>query len=143
MKNSLKRGITVPELVGIIAMIGVLCGSVVPHLLQTREASRLSKLRFNLKKLRKKIDDYRVRYGRPPAKLTDLKGASSEPDETPMLALPENPLSEAFEGERNRVKKIDSDPPLESDVTVSGVGGWLYNPETGGIWPDHPKFFSE
>lgn len=139
MKSSLKKGITIPELVGILAMIGVLCGTIVPHLLQTREASQLSNLRFNLKKLRQKIEDYRKRSGgEPPARLKDALDADSLED-----VLPDNPVSHALDGHRNRVKKIDTDPPLPSQVTPAGMGGWLYNPKTGGLWPDHQKFLDE
>ena len=138
MKSSLKKGISIPEIIGIFAMIGILCGAIVPHLLQTHEASQLSKLRFNLKKLRQKIDDYRNRQGRPPVRLAD---ALVDEEDSPRL--PDNPLSNAFEGHRNRVKKIDSDPPLVGDVTDSGMGGWLYNPRTGGVWPDHLDHLSE
>ena len=48
VRTKIKAGITIPELIGIFAMIGVLCAAITPHLLEIREASSLSKLRFNL-----------------------------------------------------------------------------------------------
>jgi len=137
VKSSLKKGISLAELLGIFAMLGVLCGAITPHLLHVREASRLTKLRFNLEKLRQRIEDYRSRHGRPPDHPIDAFQDVGE------LAIPENPISNGADGYRYQVKKIDSDPPAIHQVTASGMGGWLYNPETGGIWPDHERFLEE
>lgn len=141
MKQLLKRGISLPEIVGIFAMLGVLCGAVMPHLVNAREATQLSKLRFNLQKLRQRIDDYRNRNGKPPEDLTEVFKNGSPPVE--LTRVPPNPVSRAFEGLRNQVKKIDIDPPSQQHVTKSGMGGWLYNPVTGGVWADNTRFVSE
>lgn len=137
MKQLLKKGISVPEIVGIFAMVGVLCGAITPHLLNVREASQLTKLRFNLQKLRKRIDDYRSRHGRPPQ---DPREAFAD---SPSEELPDNPLCQSVDGVQNRVKKIDADPPSAAHVTSGDWGGWLYNPETGGIWADSKQFVTE
>jgi type II secretory pathway pseudopilin PulG len=138
VKQTLRRtGISLPEVIGVFAMLVVLSTAITPHLRQVREASRLSKLRFNLQKLRKRIDDYRNRNGgHPPAELEDA--FEDSPTE-----IPENPFSNSYAGMRNRTKKIDSDAPLPRQVTASGFGGWLYNPRTGGIWADHGQFLYE
>lgn len=138
MRQLLKKGISVPEVVGIFAMLGVLCGAVTPHLINVREATQLSKLRFNLQKLRQKIDDYRNRHGKPPEELSRVFTK-----DTSQSIVPPNPVSNALEGLRNRVKKIDCDPPSPRHVTKSGMGGWLYNPMTGGVWADHMRFVTE
>jgi len=136
MKRSQRKGLSLPEIVGVIVMIGVLCAAVTPHFLQAHTASRISKLRFNLQKLRQQIDDFRTRHGRPPENLAD---ALIQQDET----IPENPFSVAPPEFRARVRQIDSDPPLPRDMTSSVRGGWLYNPKTGGIWPDHARHLFE
>ncbi len=146
MKQLLKKGISLPEVVGIFAMLGVLCGAVMPHLINVRKATQLSKLRFNLQNLRQRIDDYRNRHGKPPEELTEvydhraeLKKIEAVTDTVP----PPNPVSRALTGLRNRVKKIDSHPPSPQHITKSGTGGWLYNPATGGVWADNVRFVSE
>lgn len=136
MKHILKKGVSLPEVIGIFAMLGVLCVTIAPHVINVREASQLSRLRFNLQKLRKRIDDYRNRHGQPPKNLEQAFADATE-------ALPVSPVSNSVEGRRNRVKRIDSDPPLEDHFTNSGMGGWLYNPKTGGIWADNKHFASE
>lgn len=134
MSRLLRKGLNLAEVLGIFAMVGVLCGAIIPHLFKVREASQVSKLRFNLQKLRKRIEDYQGRTGTPPKNLNE----AIESEE-----LPENPLSTSTEGFRNRVKRIDVDPPLPKHVTSAERGGWLYNPATGGVWPDHPRFLDE
>ena len=127
-------GITIAEFVGVFAMLGVLFAAMAPHLLAVDEASRLAKLRFNLEKLRLRIDEYRQNRGSAPPRLSDALPGS------PLL---ENPLSKAPAGCRNRVKLIAIDAPEPQHATKSGLGGWLYNPKTGGIWVDHGAFLSE
>ena len=134
MNRLLRKGLNLAEVVGIFAMLGVLCGAIMPHLLKVREASQVSKLRFNLQKLRKRIEDYQTRTGDPPASLAEAIDSQE---------LPENPLSTSSEGFRNRVKRINEDPPQARHVTSAGRGGWLYNPATGGVWPDHDRFLHE
>jgi len=151
--SKLKRGITIAELIGIFAMLSVLCAAVTPHLLEVREANKLSMLRFKLQKLRQRIDDYRHRHGHPPKELGDAF-AESENAVPPDLngdhqskgnpnEIPENPLSNAMSGSRNRVKNINVDPPGVEQVTGAGLGGWLYNPITGGVWADSESFLDE
>ena len=128
MSRIRKTGITVPELLGVVALVGVLCAAVVPHLVEFRQATRLSKLRFNLERLRTRIDEYRQRHGQPPQRLEELVSQDAEPIyDNPMCLAPQL---------RGRVKIIDVDPPHTEHVTPMGYGGWLYNPETGGIWAD-------
>lgn len=132
-----RNGVNLAELIGICAMLGVLCGAFVPHLLKSHEASQLVKLRFNLQKLRKCLANYRERYGKPP------KALAESMLESPNEPLPENPYSLAPEGFRNRVRLIESEHPRASDLTPGLVGGWLYNPQIGAVWPDHPDFLDE
>ena len=134
MKRLLRKGWNLAEVIGIFAMLGVLCGAIMPHLMKVREASQVSRLRFNLQKLRKQIEDYQNRTGQPPVSLE--KAIESE-------ELPENPMSTSSEGFRNHVRRIDVDPPKPRHVTTAGRGGWLYNPITGGVWPDHVRFLTE
>lgn len=135
MSRVRKNGITVPELLGVFALVGVLCAAIVPQLLELRQATKLSKLRFNLESLRTRIDTYRQRHGRPPSKLEDI-ASESEP-------IYENPMSLAPEHLRNRVKVIAVDPPTDGHLTPYNSGGWLYNPDTGGVWADSAGFLSE
>lgn len=132
MKRLLRKGLNVAELIGIFAMVGVLCGVITPHLLKVKRAGQVSKLRFNLQKLRKRIEAYQSREGKPPVNLT-LALESKE--------VPDNPVSKSTD--RNFVKRIQSDPPSGRDLSPAGSGGWLYNPQTGGVWVDHPKFVAE
>ncbi len=134
--SSPRKGINVAEVLGIIAMVGVLCGAFVPHLLRVDEADRLSKLRFNLQKLRQRIDDFRSRHGRPPS--SPQEAFSEEPVE----AIPDNPFSVSID-EKNRVREIYSDEPTVHQAMPAGIGGWLYNPVSGKVWPDHADFLSE
>ncbi len=160
MANKLKRGITIAELIGIFAMLGVLCIAVTPHLWEFREAKKLSALRFTLEKLRQRIDDYRHRHGQPPKELGDAfaeskldqpggvvkRAADNASSDFPIedsCEVFENPMSNAAIGSRNRVKNISVDPPGVEHVTRSGLGGWLYNPTTGGVWADAESFLDE
>ena len=136
MSHIRKTGITVPELIGVFALLGVLCAAIVPHLDDFRQATRLSKLRFNLERLRTRIDEYRERHGHPPNCLEKLSENDGEP-------IAENPLSMAPERHRGRVKIIEVDPPTAEDVTPLGFGGWLYNPKTGRIWADTKSYLGE
>ena len=152
MVRRFKRGITIAELIGIFAMLGVLCAAVTPHFFEFREANRLSKLRFTLDKLRQRIDDYRQRHGFPPHELADafadtevpkhLRDVDNPGDDHPSEVF-ENPMSNAAIGSRNRVKNIQVDPPDVENATRSGLGGWLYNPTTGGVWADAESFLDE
>lgn len=132
-----KRGLTLAEVVGVLAMLAVLGAAITPHLRQARDAARLSKLKFNLQKLRKRIDDYRQRTNDvPPA---DLQGLYTEDDSE----VPDNPFSTLDQGLRNRIKIVDRDPPTIHDVTHGDRGGWLYNPGTGGVWADHQQYLDQ
>ena len=136
MRRSLRRALSLPEVLGVLAMIGVLCISVTPHFLQAGKANRLSKLRFNLQKLRQKVDDYRARQGQPPGRLEDVM--------LPGERMPENPFHASTSKFRaRRVKRTDADPPLAHEMTAMNMGGWLYNPETGGVWVDHSQHVIE
>lgn len=142
MKSSLRKGVSLAELLGVVAMLGVLCMAITPHLLQASESSRRAKLRFNLEKLRQRIEDYRTRHGRPPAHPKDAYEMDAY-ETVESAEIPENPISNGLAGHRHRVKKISADPPTIDEVTASGMGGWLYNPETGGIWADHERYLDE
>lgn len=131
-----KPGITVPELIGILALLGVLYAAVAPHWEAFRQDTQLSQLRFNLERLRTRIDEYRKQYGQPPGHLDDLCVEDGEP-------ICENPLSLAPEKHRGRTKVIDVDPPTTKQVTPLGFGGWLYNPQTGGVWADSEALLGE
>ena len=67
---------------------------------------------------------------------------TGQPQIHPYLkTLPENAFSEAISGCRNQVRLIESDPPEAMHVTPGNLGGWLYNPQTGGVWIDHQEYF--
>lgn len=134
MKRLIRKSLNLAEVIGIFTMIGVLCGAFIPHILRVREANRTSKLRFNLQKLRKRVEIYKTQSGRPPEDLS----AAVKPDS----GVPENPFASTPDFSK-KVREIESDPPIPQDVSSSGAGGWLYNPNTGGVWADHPQFVGE
>lgn len=136
MTRSLRKAMSLAEIVGVMVMLGVLCVAITPHFLQAGKASQLSKLRFNLQKLREKVEAFRTKNGQPPLELQEALDAG-EP-------MPENPFSTAAHPHlRSRVKQIASQSPGSRDITPWEEGGWLYNPASGAIWPDHSLYLDE
>lgn len=136
MRHKPKSGITLPELIGVFALVSVLCASLLPHLLEFHQATKLSKLRFNLERLRLRIDEFRYRNGHAPPQLDALFESGHE-------VVFDNPFSTSEVGAKNRVQVVDVHPPDRSHVSPGGIGGWLYNPSTGGIWADTEPFLEE
>ena len=118
---------------------------------------RVYAARHNLLKLRRLVRQYREDHnGRCPSDLIELTQSSNATGETsgtcevsvsypiaPYLQmLPENSISRVAGAQRVLVRRIFHDPPRVSDVTPDSQGGWLYNPQTGRVWIDHPHFLS-
>jgi hypothetical protein len=110
------------------------------------EEARAQSLRYLLSSLRKHIAIYQAQHaGVPPSgsliEFTSKTDSSGKVGVGPnfiygpyFMEIPPNP----FTG-RATIKVI-SGPPTAADVTS---GGWLYNPATGDLYADHPRYFDE
>jgi len=149
------RGVSIPEVLIVTIMLFVIAASLMPFFVDAEGDEDQQIARHHLQKLRAVLDRYRLDHlGRFPKKLNDLRWPSdidgriseaADADEIypipPYLrSLPANMASLAPFGQRNRVRQVDSDPPRSAEITPGNVGGWLYNPETGGVWIDHEQY---
>ena len=145
------------ELLVVATFVAGIAAALIPfHVHHEREDARQRTL-HNLQEIRSQLRQYYADHqGWMPANLanlmclTDINGDFIRGDARPvgqtlihpyLKTLPENAFSEAIPGCRNQVRLIESDPPEAMHVTPGNLGGWLYNPQTGGVWIDHQEYF--
>ena len=136
MNKPARAGLSLAELVGVLVMVCILFIALAPQFMRADQDTQLSRLRFDLEQLRERVRQYEDQHGEPPAQLRDVMEDGE--------LLPENPFSLAGTAQKRRaVRAIETAVPRPSDVTPMDVGGWLYAPGTGRIWPDHPDHLGE
>ena len=157
MKRSVRSGTWFMEFVIVATLLAGIAGVLMPfHVHNEREDARQRTV-HNLQKIRSQIGQYSADHqGCMPVNLANLTceadtdGNSIRGDARPtgqpqihpyLKTLPENAFSEAISGCRNQVRLIESDPPEAMHVTPGNLGGWLYNPQKGGVWIDHQEYF--
>ena len=150
-----RRGVSLPETQLLLLLVAVAGSALAALIWGTDSEDDVFAARHNLLKLRRLVGQYRDEHqGRPPADLAHLLQSSNlrgEPSGRPdvsaefpiaryLWSLPENPLSEGRPALRRSVSRISNHPAQASDVTPGNQGGWLYNPQSGGVWVDHKEF---
>ena len=156
MQRRRPKGFSVPETTIVGSILTAIAVALLPFLARVNSVDEAHGVGHNLEKLRVEIQRYRADHGGvAPPSLTHLTLASDasgrvmpkdgQPVEFPfgpyLVSLPNNPSSTAPSGRRARVRLTTSDPPTATDLTAGNVGGWLYNPTTGGVWVDHDQHF--
>ena len=157
MKRSGRPGTWFMEVVIVATFVAGIAGVLMPFCAHTEREDARQRTLHNLQKIRSQVRQYSVDHqGRMPANLDSLTcvtdidgnpihGDARQADQTQIHAylktLPENAFSEAIAGHRNQVRLVESDPPEAIHITPGNLGGWLYNPRTGGVWIDHHEYF--
>ena len=137
-----RQGFTLVEVLLVVVILAILAATVIPQFTTSGEDAKDSALNFNLQTLRSQIQLYRLQHGgqnpdEPVAGVLQGLVMKTMPDGTvsedgtlgPYLVsgVPVNPLNNSAE-----VAATTADPP----TAAVGESGWLYNKETGGIWPN-------
>ncbi len=142
-----RTAFTLIEVLIVVVIMAVLAAVLIPQFSDSSKDAKLGTARFNVQTLRTQIELYRSHHkGLTPdsalSKLlstTDINGATGVGINYPygpyLRQIPTNPFNDSAS-----VKAINSDPAQSGDVT--GSGGWLYNPATGGIWIDNDKYYN-
>ena len=126
MKYNLKKGFTMLEVLIVVAIVGLLAGTVAPKLIKEMRKGTVAKVQHNLGVIRSRLsldeslsDEFPNLYNRSNPGL--LKAYSIEP--TPSFTDKEGVSHEA-----------------NSEVTYSrsNVGGWVYNKDLGEIYANLP-----
>src|SRR5687767_9511626 len=143
MKTTERRSaFTLIEVLIVVVIMAILAATIIPQFTDSTKDAKSSTVQFNLHTLRSQIQLYRTQHnGLSPtgtlAELlttTDTSGAQGTGAAFPygpyLREVPLNPFNNS-----KAVKVIATDPAAAGDVT--GTGGWIYNPTTGGIWIDH------
>ncbi len=140
------RAFTLIEVLIVVVIMAVLAATVIPQFASSTTDAKESALKFNMHTLRSQIELYKIHHGSYPPiesnslpKLlskTDASGTISDSGEFgPYLdnAIPDNP----FDG-INSVYDAGTDTPTG---TANSNGGWQYDPDTGGIWPNNSEYW--
>jgi type II secretion system protein G len=143
-----RSAFTLIEVLIVVVIMAILAATIIPQFTDSSKDAKASAVKFNLHTLRSQIELYRTQHnGTPPSatlieltQSTDSSGAAGTGPNYPygpyIRQVPVNPFTN-----KNTITTITNDPAQASDVT--GNGGWLYNPTTGGIWIDHATFYKE
>jgi len=134
-----RRGFTLIEVLIVVVIMAVLAATIIPQFSSSTTDAKNSALDFNLHTLRSQIELYKIHHGEYPA-LTDasIPGLMEIKDGFgPYLdgSIPNNPLDN-----KNAVTKPEAVPPA---AAVGAAGGWQYDVNTGGIWPNHADWVNE
>lgn len=126
MKHNLKKGFTILEVLIVIAITGVLAGTVAPKLIKEVRKGRVAKVQHNLGVIRSRLsldesllDEFPNLYDK------------SNPDLLKAYSIETTPSFTDKEGVSHKVN---------SEVTYSrtNVGGWIYNRDEGEIYANLP-----
>jgi general secretion pathway protein G len=143
-----RSAFTLVEILIVVVIMAILAATIIPQFTDSTKDAKASTGKFNLHTLRSQIQLYRAHHeGAAPGDdllelmdTTDADGTigagASFPYGPYISELPANPFTSS-----TTVKEITNDPAAVGDVT--GTGGWLYNPTTGGIWMDHADHYQE
>lgn len=126
MKHNLKKGFTILEVLIVIAIIGVLAGTVAPKLIKEMRKGTVAKVQHNLGVIRSRLsldesllDEFPNLYDKSNPGL--LKAYSIEP--TPSFTDKEG---------------VSHKANFEVTYSRTNVGGWVYNRDEGEIYANLP-----
>jgi general secretion pathway protein G len=147
-RKQTRSAFTLVEILIVVVIMAILAATIIPQFTDSTKDAKASTGKFNLHTLRSQIQLYRAHHeGNAPGNdLAELM-ASTNSDGTigtgasypygPYISeMPVNPFTNSA-----TVKVITNDPATAGDVT--GTGGWLYNPTSGGIWLDHAEHYQD
>jgi general secretion pathway protein G len=146
--SSPRNAFTLIEVLIVVVIMAILAAAIIPQFTDSTKDAKLGNARFNVQTLRSQIELYRSHHkGLTPGStlaelvsttdITGARGAGAAFPYGPYLPhIPTNPYNDSA-----AIKIINSDPAQSADVT--GNGGWLYNPSTGGIWLDHATYYNQ
>lgn len=137
------KAFTLIEVLIVVVIMAVLAATVIPQFASSTADAKQSAVKFNTHTLRSQIELYKIHHGAYPDDLTGdslpqlliKTDAAGDPSDDgpfgPYLDgdIPANPFDNS-----NKVTSTDEEAPTTHTGTL---GGWQYNPTTGGIWPNH------
>ncbi len=130
-----KKGVTLIELVVAVAVLAILASAVFPVARMTIKRTKEMELRYNLRIIRKAIDDYKRAYDEK--RIFQKLGASGYPPDLKTLVEGVEDISSPVPGKKIYfLRKIPRDP-FNTDYTKEPEETWgirSYNSE-----PDNPK----
>jgi prepilin-type N-terminal cleavage/methylation domain-containing protein len=142
-----RNAFTVIEVLIVVVIMALLAAVIIPQFTDSTKDAKLGNARFNVQALRSQIELYRSHHNglTPDSALnqllanTDISGAKGSGASYPygpyLKQIPTNPFNDSAS-----ITVITNDPAQSADVT--GKGGWLYNPSTGGIWLDDATYYN-
>ncbi len=140
MSHRCRAGFTLVEVLIVVLIMAILAAVVIPSVRHSSRDSQVACALSNLRTLRVHIELYQLHHaGRVPTATlveltttTDVTGAPGS-DFGPYFAqIPRNPFTES-----RTVRVASTIPPVASGAADAG---WLYHPDTGRIWLDHPDY---
>jgi prepilin-type N-terminal cleavage/methylation domain-containing protein len=142
-----RSAFTLIEVLIVVVIMALLAAVIIPQFSDSTKDAKLGNARFNVQTLRSQLELYRSHHdGLTPDGVlsqlltsTDIAGAKGGGANYPygpyLKQIPTNPFNDSAS-----IKVITNDPAQSADVT--GSGGWLYNPSTGGIWIDNATYYN-
>lgn len=125
--RSVRRGVTLVELMALIAVLAVLAGFSVPNYFKYTDSARASDTKATLGFARAAIATYAAESSSPNGESTYPTLSQLETVGTVVpRAFPENPFNASSDVQ---IAAWVADAP-----PVSGTAGWNYDPTTGRFW---------
>ncbi len=144
--TSKASGFTLGEMLIITAIIAILAIALLPQLAMDNrgEEAKERALRYCTREFREKITAFRKDHtGRLPQLVDGKLPQLTSPTDGDGTLKPEGPIGPYFpEGlPANPFNGENSVTLGTGQVYLSTEAGWQYDPETGGVWPNHPGYY--
>jgi len=141
MNRNRHQGFTLIEVLIVVVIMAVLAATIIPQFSTSTEDAKLNQQEFNVHTLRSQIQLYKIQHGGKYPTIQDnglpelvsktdvdgtINNTSGEYGPYILEELPRNPFTNS-----NTVS-------ASTTGNEATGGGWLYDVNTGMIWPDKP-----
>ena len=147
-----RHGFTLIEVLIVVVIMAILAATIIPQVGSSTEDAKDSSLELNLHSMRSQIQMYGLSHGGeyPAIKanaLPQLTGSTNTAgelgqagDSYPLGPYITHELPPNAHDGSNKVTAV-ANPGKKPTRTVGSLGGWQYDESTGGIWPNHAKYY--